>query len=188
VFTSEKVLPTLRPTIHALTPATVDKIKKSLIHKAKLKKDYAKLKSREEIGTAPHKSVYDREAEAEAETSVPAEPVPEPSLEPHPDRLRMLEEKSPEPRPEPTFERRQRRQRPQPFQKETEVAQRKKEEAEARRKAREEADKERAIKTAERERFKKIMSKARGGPDGKRKLGRESTVLLAKAQRLMGKT
>ncbi|KAA8611744.1 hypothetical protein A1F94_006474 [Pyrenophora tritici-repentis] len=32
------------------------------------------------------------------------------------------------------------------------------------------------------------MAKARGGPNGKRKLGRESTVLLAKAQRLMAKT
>jgi hypothetical protein len=75
-----------------------------------------------------------------------------------------------------------------PFQKETELAQKKKDEAEARQRAREEADKERTRKIAERERFRKTMAKARGGPNGKRKLGRESTVLLAKAQRLMGQT
>ncbi|PZD22204.1 hypothetical protein A1F97_11282, partial [Pyrenophora tritici-repentis] len=50
------------------------------------------------------------------------------------------------------------------------------------------ADRERQKKIAERERFRKTMAKARGGPNGKRKLGRESTVLLAKAQRLMAKT
>lgn len=108
-------------------------------------------------------------------------------MEPHPDRVAMLEEKSPEPESTQTWERRQRRARPQPFLKETEVARKKREEIEARQKAREEADKERAKKIAERERFRKTMAKARG-PNGQRKLGRESTVLLAKAQRLMGKT
>ena len=169
-----------------MTLATVDKIKKSLIHKAKLKKEYAKLKSREDTGAAPLKSVYEREAEIE--TFTPAEPVPEPSLEPHPDRVKMLNEKVSEPRPESTFERRPRRQRPQPFQKETDVANKKKEEAEMRRKVREDADKERAARLAEKERHKKIMEKARGGRNGKRKLGLESTVLLARVQKLMGKT
>jgi hypothetical protein len=169
----------------------VEKIKKGLISKAKLKKQYAKLKAREENdATTPRKSVYDREAaddEDEDENEEPAEPVPEPTLEPHPDRVAMLEEKSPEPEPTQTWGRRERRPRPNPFLKETEVAQKKREEIEARQKAREEADKERAKKIAERERFRKTMAKARG-PNGQRKLGRESTVLLAKAQRLMGKT
>jgi hypothetical protein len=151
-----------------------------------LKQQYAKLKAREEDG--PHKSVYEREADVSDNDDGPAEPVPEPNLEPHPDRMKMLEEESPEPREERPAERRQRRQRPQPFQKESEVARKKKEEAEARQKAREEADRERASKLAERERFRKTMAKARGGPNGQRKLGRESTVLLAKAQRIMGKT
>lgn len=162
----------------------VQKIKKDLIHKAKLKKQYAKLKSREEDDTA-RKSVYDREHDTQDDAAdEPSEPAPEPNLEPHPDRLRMLEEKSLEPVDQPP----RRRQRPQPFQRETEVARKKKEEFEARQKAREEADKECANKLAERERFRKAMAKARGGPNGQRKLGRESTVLLAKAQRLMGKT
>jgi hypothetical protein len=166
----------------------VQKIKKDLIHKAKLKQQYAKLKAREKDGEAPHKSVYDRESVAADSDDEPAQPAAEPSLEPHPDRVKMLEEKSPEPQPEHSTERRQRRPRPQPFQKESETARKKKEEAEARRRAREEAEKQRAIRLAERERFRKTMAKARGGPNGQRKLGRESTVLLAKAQRIMGKT
>ncbi|KAI4621885.1 hypothetical protein J4E80_004259 [Alternaria sp. BMP 0032] len=168
----------------------IEKIKKGLITKAKLKKQYAKLKAREENEeTTPRKSVYDRESadDDEYEDEEPTESVQEPTLEPHPDRVAMLEEKSPEPESTQTWERRQRRARPQPFLKETEVARKKREEIEARQKAREEAEKERAKKIAERERFRKTMAKARG-PNGQRKLGRESTVLLAKAQRLMGKT
>ncbi|KAI1576471.1 hypothetical protein PtrEW13061_010662 [Pyrenophora tritici-repentis] len=161
----------------------IEKIKKSLIEKAKIKKQYAKLKAREETeATAPRKSVYEREADNTTD------PVPEPSLEPHPDRVAMLEEKSPEPQASRYIERQERRRRPQPFQKESEVARKKREEAEERQKAREEADRERQKKIAERERFRKTMAKARGGPNGKRKLGRESTILLAKAQRLMAKT
>lgn len=168
--------------------STVKKIKDDIIYKAKLKKQYAKLKAREEeAADAPRKSVYDREAEASADNHEPAEPVPEPTLEPHPDRVKMLEEPEKE-RPVSSFDRRQRRPRPQPFQKEVEVAQKKKEEAEARQKAREDADRERTKKIAERERFRKAMAKARGGPNGQRKLGRESQVLLEKAQRLMGKS
>jgi outer membrane biosynthesis protein TonB len=178
-------------TVQLLIVRAVEKIKKGLINKAKLKKQYAKLKAREENeATTPRKSVYDREFaddDAENENEKSTEPVPEPTLEPHPDRVAMLEEKSPEPEPRHNLERRQRRPRPQPYLKETEVAQKKREEIEARQRAREEADKERAKKTAERERFRKTMAKARG-PNGQRKLGRESTVLLAKAQRLMGKT
>ncbi|KAF1354256.1 hypothetical protein EJ07DRAFT_182597 [Lizonia empirigonia] len=166
----------------------VKKIKDEIIYKAKLKKQYAKLKAREEeAADAPRKSVYDREAEASADNHEPAEPVPEPTLEPHPDRVKMLEEPEKE-RPVSSFDRRQRRPRSQPFQKEVEVAQKKKEEAEARQKAREDADREHTKKIAERERFRKAMAKARGGPNGQRKLGRESQVLLEKAQRLMGKS
>jgi len=168
----------------------VDKIKKDLIHKAKLKKQYAKLKSREEDTTL--KSVYDRE-EDYASTEAPADPVPEPTLDPHPDRVKMLEDPSPEPEPVPRYaphtDRKKKPPRSQPFKKEAEHARKNEEEAEARRKAREEAEKERAGKIAERERFRKVMAKARsGGPNGQRKLGRESTVLLEKAKRIMGKT
>jgi hypothetical protein len=100
----------------------------------------------------------------------------------------MLREVSPEPKHKPIFERQQRRPRPQPYAKESEMARRDKEEADARQRDRDEANKERAAKLAERERFRKTMAKARGGPNGQRKLGKESTVLLAKVQKLMGKT
>ena len=165
------------------------KIKEDIIYKAKLKKQYAKIKAREEdTDDAPRKSVYEREAEANADHhDGPVEPVSEPTLEPHPERVKMLEEPEKEPRVS-SFDRRQRRPRSQPFQKEADIAQKKKEEAEARQKARAEADKERTKKIAERERFRKAMAKARGGPNGQRKLGRESKVLLEKAQRLMGKS
>ena len=173
--------------LHINNP-TVKKIKENVIYKAKLKKQYAKLKAREEDAEdTPRKSVYEREAEANDDDDESAEPAPEPTLEPHPDRVKMLEEPEKE-LAVSSFDRRQRRQRADPFQKEAEIARKKKEQAEALQKAREEADKERAKKIAERERFRKAMAKARGGPNGQRKLGRESKVLLEKAQRLMGKS
>jgi hypothetical protein len=170
----------------------VQKIKKDLIHKAKLKKQYAKLKTQEDGATS--RSVYDREDDGlSTEAAAAAEPVPEPTLDPHPDRVKLLEEPSPEPEPQPEHahhaDRRKKRPRSQPFKKETELARKTEQEAEARRKARQEAENERARKIAERERFRKVMAKARsGGPNGQRKLGRESTVLLEKAKRIMGKT
>ena len=72
-----------------------------------------------------------------------------------------------------------------PFRKEYDRAQQRKAEAEERRKAREEAERQRQQKMEERERFRKAMAKARrGGPNGQRKLGRESKVLLEKAKRM----
>lgn len=166
----------------------MQKIKKDLIHKAKVKKEYAKLKAREESeGTVPRKTVYEREDQLEDQKSRSTESVPEPTLEPHPDRLKMLEEAEPDESKQRT-ERRQQRPRPMPYEKEAGLAQKKREEAEARQAAREEAAEIRGQKLAERDRFRKTMAKARGGPNGQRKLGRESTVLLAKAERLMGRT
>jgi hypothetical protein len=168
--------------------ALVQKIKKDLIHKAKLKKEYGKIKAREE--PVSQKSVYERAEEAgELEgPAAPAEPIPEPSLDPHPDRLKLLERTSPEPDHMAASHpgHRNKRPRAQTYKNEAEVAGKRKEEAEARRKAREEAERERQRKIAERERMRKAMAKARGGPDGKRKLGRESTVLLEKVKRLVG--
>jgi hypothetical protein len=168
----------------------VQKIKKDLIHKAKVKKEYAKVKDREESGA--QKSVYEREHENNPNLvpAEPMEPIPAATQELHPDRMKMLDE--PEPAPRPAYVQRERmpkRPRPQPFKIETELARKKQEEAEARQKAREEAAAQRESKLAERERFRKMMAKARsGGPNGERKLGRESTVLLEKVKRMVGKT
>lgn len=47
---------------------------------------------------------------------------------------------------------------------------------------------EREKKVRERQRFRRISARAREvGPDGRRKLGRESEVLLEKVKRMMGK-
>ncbi|KAF2713139.1 hypothetical protein K504DRAFT_461720 [Pleomassaria siparia CBS 279.74] len=165
----------------------VQKIKKDLIHKAKVKKQYAKIKGKEEA--TAHKSVYDREHEANPDVT-PPEPILAATQELHPDRLKMLDEPEPvRPAFTSSTERRQKRARPQPFQQETALARKKKEEAEARQKAREESSHQRDTKLAERERFRKMMAKARsGGPNGERKLGRESVVLLEKVKRMVGKT
>ncbi|KAF9730889.1 hypothetical protein PMIN03_005407 [Paraphaeosphaeria minitans] len=162
----------------------VQKIKKSIIHKAKLKKEYRKVQAQEDA-PAQHTAYYDNSERSGAD-------MPEPTLEPHPDRVKMLEEPEAEPEPVPRFAsgpRNQRRPRPQPFEKEAELGRQRKERAAAEQAARDQAEQDRARKLAERERFRKTMAKARhGGPNGQRKLGRESTVLLEKARRLVGKS
>jgi hypothetical protein len=160
----------------------VIKIKKDLIHKAKVKKSYAKLKAREPPVDKPI-------PETEQENVSP--PVAEPSQELHPDRQAMLD--APE-EPTPYFRQayqqrpdRNRSRKPGYFDKETAFAQKQKEEAEARRLEFERRNEERDQKIAERERFRKAMAKARtGGRNGQRKLGRESKVLLEKVKRVLG--
>jgi hypothetical protein len=157
----------------------VVKIKKVLIHKAKVKKSYAKLKSREPIEPTP------------AYTSTPEEQAPEPSQELHPERQAMLDApKESTPPPQPVTQQRpreKRTKRPKYFEKELEFAEQKRADAEARRAEFERRDKERKLKIEERERFRKAMAKARtGGKNGQRKLGKESKVLLEKVKRIVG--
>lgn len=159
----------------------VQKIKKDLIRKAKVKKSYSKLKEREPVGVA--KPAYNPLAVAEEEPATP---------ELHPDRQAMMD--GPEgaapsqdisgtkPR-----QRRQSRLKPVPFKKEAQLAQRRREERERQQKEYEESNRQRQAKIEERDRFRRAMAKARlGGKDGQRKLGRESKVLLEKVQRIMG--
>lgn len=158
-------------------PRPVDKIKKDLIHKAKVKKQYAKIRERE-LQNEP----------ARDDQQEPS-PAPEPNLELHPDRQTMLDEPSPEPEAERKDARRERRpnkrQKPATFSKEAALGQKRKEEAEARRLAREENERQRQDKIAERERFRRQMAKAHGR-DGKRKLGREAPVLLERVKKIVG--
>ena len=162
---------------------TVQKIKKNLIRKAKIKQSYNKLKEREQLNTSKSSSNT-----LTAQEEVPA------SLELHPERQAMLD--SPDTTPQqqqqqqqPFQSPRQRRPprpKPIPFQKEAQQAQQRREEHEERQKEIEEANRQRQAKIEERERFRKAMAKARsGGRNGKRKLGRESKVLLEKVQRMM---
>ena len=157
------------------------KIKKDLIHKAKVKKSYAKLKAREP--EAPIPSYI---------TSTPSPPsTAEPSQELHPERQAMLDKPREPTPPLNSFKqcspRERKSRRPGYFEKEQAYAEQKRAEAEVRRIEFERRDKERKQKIEERERFRKAMAKARsGGRNGQRKLGKESQVLLERVKRMVG--
>jgi len=160
-----------------------------MIHKAKVKKSYAKIKAQEPVLDRPYP----------VETEKEEEPVTEPVQELHPDRQAMLDAPraaSPValPSQESQFEQQQQRRdtrrqkRPAYFEKEQAFAEQQKAEAEARQADFERRDKERKEKIEERERFRRAMAKARtGGKNGQRKLGKESKVLLEKVQRMVSK-
>jgi hypothetical protein len=165
----------------------VQKIKQNLIVKAKLKKNYAKIKERELLENPDtFKSVYHDKDESE-------QGVKSHNMELHPDRQAMLD------RPEVGSEQEQRmisegrsrrrsnkRPKAKPFEKEEKLAQQRQAEAEARKKEMDERNRQRQLKLEERERFRKVMGKARtGGKNGQRKLGMESKVLLEKAKKIM---
>jgi len=161
-----------------------------MIHKAKVKKSYAKIKAQEPALDRP----FPVEAEVKEE-----DPVAGQVQELHPDRQAMLEAPraaSPValPSQESQFEQQQQRRdnrrqkRPAYFEKEQAFAEQQKAEVEARQAEFERRDKERKEKIEERERFRRAMAKARtGGKNGQRKLGKESKVLLEKVQRMVGK-
>jgi len=219
----------------------VQKIKRDLIHKAKIKKSYAKIRAKElgqpqqdarsraaardedddGDGDDSHGDEHEHDAVAPGSSSeVPVlhddggddegdweglsddleqpqqQQQPEPAaapLEPHPDRSALIENAHAAPDRQDGNARwrssgpdgRHHRRRPEPFSKEAAIAERQRAEMQERRRVREEAEKQRLEKTAERERFRKAMAKARG-KDGKRKLGRESVVLLEKVKRIVG--
>lgn len=167
----------------------MQKIKADLIGKAKIWKDYEKLKK--------HGKVPEKEESIPIPASMAAEleqggDEDEPTVAPHPDRqILMDKDEEPEPGPSQPRERKPRERRPKeaPFRKEYEQAQQRKAEAEQRRKEREEGQRQRERKIAEREKFRKQMAKARtGGKNGQRKLGRESQPLLDKVRRMMSET
>jgi len=217
---------------------TVTKIKKDLITKAKVKKQYAKIKAAVEAEEKPLSSkiilaggavdendggvIAKKDDAAAAAADKPQQQEdgqtnpaaggeaqgeePEPPM--HPERLAMIEDPTPaaitnpvDPenpnlltvgesegyKPKPNRQRRERRHRPDYYEKQLAEAERKKKEAEARAAefARREEEKQNRIQA--RERYRKQMAKARQpGRDGKRKLGRESNLLLDKAKRIMG--
>ncbi|PWY77456.1 hypothetical protein BO70DRAFT_317540 [Aspergillus heteromorphus CBS 117.55] len=152
------------------------KIKSDLISKAKVKKAYAKVRAAE-LAAAPARPIYTNDEDA-GEKEEPA------TLELHPDRVAMLNEPAPEPTPQSqrgdrrdANGRRARKPKPSAFSRELEIA-------EARRKEAAKRQEDRDFRQKNRE----AMARARR-PDqqGKRKLGRESTVLLDRVQRMVGK-
>ncbi|KAG2415265.1 hypothetical protein HFD88_006456 [Aspergillus terreus] len=156
------------------------KIKSDLIQKAKVKKAYAKVKA-EELASAPSKSVYETiDHDTDKDGSSPQEQT---AVEMHPERQAMLNEPEAEKAPKPDHPqdrngRRKRKPKPSAFAKEMAIA-------EQRRKAAEKRREEREFRQKDRE----AMARARR-PDqhGKRRLGRESQVLLSRVQRMVGQT
>ncbi|MCJ1410607.1 hypothetical protein MMC19_004693 [Ptychographa xylographoides] len=186
----------------------VQKIKKDLIHKAKLKRDYAKLREREPIPSRP--TIYTNDKNEDGSEGQTKEPETAPaSLELHPARQAMLDQPA-EPSQQPPrstiprksgsedgnvthstsqakYQRPPRKPKAVPFTREALAAQQRKEEAQARHEAFEKGQQERMQKIEERERFRRAMAKARtGGRNGQRKLGRESQVLLERVRGLVG--
>ncbi|KAI8960707.1 hypothetical protein F5Y11DRAFT_254453 [Daldinia sp. FL1419] len=166
----------------------VDKIKKDLIHKAKVKKAYKKIKAAEQASSKPETAPAVEDANADVEAAPPS-----PQL--HPERQAMLDvdEEQAEPASPPQSgdrhlrRRKQKVRKPGYFDKAVADADRKKAEAEARAQEIARRNEERERKIAERERFRKALAKARTpGRDGQRKLGRESGLLLEKVKKIVG--
>lgn len=192
------------------------KIKQDLIHKAKLKKAYRKVKAEFVEQDKEHKQQVQAQTEAQQEidkedsTNEPATHTDQqPPIDQAQDRAQVNPARQAllDGAPNPPLPRRRdgRQRRPEYYSKALEEGNKKKAEAEARAaeiKAREE---ERKRKTEEREKLRRAMLKARGIKPGKhgaansrrggtthqqrpRKLGRESHVLLDKVKRLVGGT
>ncbi len=191
-----------RAGLRAALPTTDDAWRRKLEHtkeanvrRAKVRQAYAKIKARVlEDGEEqlPPDAADDANAANAAETM-------------HPDRLARIDDEDDENynsegdtagRPE-QWRRdapRHQRQQPAPFQKAREEAAQRKAEAEARQADFERRTAEREAKQAERARRQKAMAKARRvredshGGNQRRKLGRESGVLLDRVRRLMGQS
>ncbi|SMQ54733.1 unnamed protein product [Zymoseptoria tritici ST99CH_1A5] len=168
-------------------------IKQALIDRAKIKKDYAKLRKHANVSDEKETIPQPASMALDVKEDDEAEQEEEPTVAPHPDRQNLMDKEAEEPEVEQqkTFreprQRRERKPKPMPFRKEHDQAQQRKAQMEEWRIAREAAEKERQAKIEERERFRKAMAKARtGGPNGQRKLGRESNVLLEKVKRMVG--
>ncbi|KAK3306978.1 uncharacterized protein B0T15DRAFT_528775 [Chaetomium strumarium] len=202
----------------------VTKIKKELITKAKVKKQYAKIKAehqKQATASTTTQTVTEENTKAEDSAGAPARSEPQqqehdfPPPAPaqiHPYRQAMLgsasqpskldnEESQPKQpdqqvsgedtagaRPERRQQRRHpRKQRPDYFARELAAAERAKKQAEERAAELARREQERQQRIAERERYRKMMAKAKTpGKDGKRKIGREGKVLLERVKKVMG--
>ncbi|EAW07555.1 uncharacterized protein ACLA_022690 [Aspergillus clavatus NRRL 1] len=159
------------------------KIKNDLIQKAKIKKAYAKIKA-EELASAPKKSIYATEENGEDDAH-----ADQATLELHPDRQAMLNAPSAErparpERPErsqnqdPKERRNKRNPRQSAFARELEIAEKRRQEAEKRKEDREFRQKNREA----------MLRAKRPDQHGKRRLGRESQVLLDRIERMVGQS
>ncbi|KAM0259030.1 hypothetical protein ACHAQJ_003529 [Trichoderma viride] len=170
----------------------VDKIKRDLIHRAKVKKEYAKIKAADQKAAEAKAPTGHGEDEVKSSQGDAGEKGEEEEAEKiHPTRQLMLKDEDmaqagvdPERTTDFRDGERRRTRRPGYYDKQLQKAAQRQEEAEMKRREFERRMEERAQKQAERDRFKKAMAKTRD-KDGKKKLGRESVLLLEKVKRLV---
>ncbi|QPG94993.1 hypothetical protein C2857_007482 [Epichloe festucae Fl1] len=181
----------------------VTKIKKDLIHKAKVKKEYAKIKSREQAKNQKNQNREDNDSNHdEGDGDEDSKNVvacaqhshrEQVKKKIHPTRELMLRDEEKAQAGATASEdaitsdgSRRRTRRPGYYDKQLQKAEERRKEAELRQMEMQRRREERESKIAERQKFKKAMAKT-VGRDGKKKLGRESTILLDKVKRMMDK-
>jgi hypothetical protein len=187
----------------------VTKIKKDLIQKAKVKKQYAKVRAQEESSkkdtrpsqpgnpAAEHASAAEHHDQEEHGTDE------DETAGLHPSRQLMLKDEEAAQTGAAAAEdesggdagsaqrhsdgQRRRTRRPGYYDKQLKKAEERRAEAEARAQEAQRRREERERRMAERERHRRAMAKT-VGRDGKKKLGRESTILLDKVKKLVGES
>ncbi|EHK22183.1 uncharacterized protein TRIVIDRAFT_81760 [Trichoderma virens Gv29-8] len=168
----------------------VDQKKRDLIHRAKVKKEYAKIKAAEEAKARPRHGGEkdDDESEVKSAPGDARDDDGEEGEKMHPTRQLMIKDEdmaqTGAEATGPSDGQRRRTRRPGYYDKQLKKAAERREAAETKRKEYEQRMEERAQKQAEREKFKKAMAKTRD-KDGNKKLGRESALLLEKVKKLV---
>lgn len=173
-----------------------EKTKKDLIHKAKMKKQYAKVKAEAEEEKQSKREereaalAHNDEQEADEDRAEVEDKIDnEESEAVHPTRQLMLKDEeaaqtgATADQSNPDGQRRRTR-RPGYYDKQLEKADEKRQESEARAAEWQRRREERDQKIAERDRYKKAMKKT-WGKDGKKKLGRESGLLLERVRKMV---
>jgi hypothetical protein len=167
---------------------TVTKVKKELIHKAKVKKAYAKIKAREQENAQPAETSEPAQNEATVEGAGKAEKPEDEGEKMHPTRHLMLADEAKAQENlvgEPASDgNRRRTRRPGYYDKQLGKAAQLRQEQEARQAEFQRRREEREQKMAERDRYKKAMAKTRDR-NGNKKLGRESSLLLDKVRKMV---
>lgn len=160
----------------------VTKIKNDLIHKAKVKKAYAKIKDREQKENgSPEAAAAQADGDDDAAAAA-AEKM-------HPTRELMIKDEevaqnSAKGEPDNSDGHRRRTRRPGYYDKQLAKADERRALADQKTAEREARMAERNARIAEREKFKRAMAKT-VGRDGKKKLGRESGILLDKVKKMV---
>ena len=176
----------------------VTKIKENLIYKAKVRKQYAKIKAQQqeastEKGTPAYSADLDAQNGSDEQDDSPEGAAQAEQM--HPTRQLMLkdEDKAQEGvtgeggEAAPRDGQRRRTRRPDYYDKQLQKGRQRRQEAEARGEEARKGREERERKLAERRRYGRAMAKTRDR-DGRKKLGRESSILLDRVRKMMAES